>query len=101
METLKVLKRLEAISSLDSQTVLPVIIKAGEEYGELCAAVLKKQNCSNVSQSADDNDLEEAIDTIMCLLDYLLKSGYTFVQMNEMMNFKLTKWANKVTPTDL
>lgn len=101
MTNFTVLKRLEAISKLDSQTVLPVIIKAGEEFGELCAAVLKKQACSNASASSEDNDLEEGIDVIMCILDYLLKAGYSLAQMNTMMNIKLTKWANKIIPTDL
>ena len=90
------------LKNLSDTDIVPAgssLIKLGEEYGELCAAYLKRERELNASASAEDNLEEEIVDTIMCALDIAFKSQISVTKLNETMHIKLQKWANKIKNT--
>ena len=85
-----------SVSNMDGLTPTDALLKIGEEYGELCAAHLNKENKPNKSASSSPNVEEEAVDLLICVLDYLNKSGFSAYDINEMIDKKVPKWKAKV-----
>lgn len=83
-------------SSMDNLDSTAALIKLGEEYGELCSAHLNEADLANKSASSSPNTDEEAVDIILCAVDYLAKKGRTVEEINEIINVKSNKWFNKI-----
>ena len=89
--------KLEAISKKDVySSPEQAFAKITEEMGEFAAAFLVHTNSPNKSKTAEDNPLEEGVDTAMCIFDVLYKLGYTTEQINETLQTKLDKWDSKL-----
>lgn len=73
-----------------------VLIKTGEEFGELASAYLKNTESKIASRSAEDNILEEGADVLVCVLDLLFKSGFTHEEIGKELDFKTEIWSIKL-----
>jgi len=72
------------------------LMKLMEEVGELSAAHLNKLNLANKSASSSPNVLEEAVDVLICAVDYLFKEGADVYTINNMIAQKTQKWITKI-----
>ena len=80
----------------DELDTTAALLKIGEELGELNAAHINKLNLANKSASSSPNTLEEAVDVVLCALDYAFKDGSTIEQINQMIEKKVLKWELKI-----
>lgn len=84
------------ISKTDGLTTQAALMKLFEETGELASAHLCKHNVANKSRSSEPNTAEEAVDVLMCAIDYIVKDGVTDEQLNAMIEKKTAKWQRKM-----
>jgi hypothetical protein len=87
---------IERCSKSDGLDTTAALLKTGEELGELNAAHINKLNLANKSASSSPNTLEEAVDVVLCALDYAFKDGATIEQINQMIEKKVLKWELKI-----
>jgi len=85
------------------------ILKTQEELGELSQCILKLINSKNVSASKVNSDnkqtqreaLEEALDTLLCILDIInhlqQQSNLSDEEVQQILDKKITKWAKKLS----
>jgi phosphoribosyl-ATP pyrophosphohydrolase len=84
------------ISKADGLSTNDALVKLFEESGELASAHLCKHNVANKSRSSEPNTAEEAVDVLMCAMDYLIKDGVTEEELNAMLQRKIAKWERKM-----
>jgi len=91
----KIYKRIQSISHKDVADAKGLTLKSMEELGELVQALLWENGYKKTDKTAEqirDNQLEEACDVIICMLGALEKLGFTYEQIETMINKKCNKW---------
>tara|TARA_B100000745_G_scaffold297290_2_gene244018 strand:- start:5316 stop:5645 length:330 start_codon:yes stop_codon:yes gene_type:complete len=90
---------IETLSGLDVNQSIPMwarFVKLSEEVGEANAAYLCRQGVPNRSGSSDPNVEEEVVDAMINCLDILFRCGMTVPEIQNMLNRKCQKWADKM-----
>lgn len=91
----EIYKDIERINSLDPASGAERLCKLFEESGELAQAVNKKIGRKTFSESEDevkDLILEEAADTIQCVMSLILTWGITYDELVSKIETKNIKW---------
>lgn len=81
-----------------SKSLENVTIKLGEEFGEVCAEVLKLNGYKKSGQTYEEtqsNLREESVDLFITLIDWMNKLGMTKEELYKIFPTKLDKWKNK------
>ncbi len=79
----------------DLQTIENMLLKLGEEYGELCTDILKLKQYKVNNEKAEDveqNAKEEAIDILLMIINIMNKLGMDKKDIVDIAQEKLNKW---------
>lgn len=94
------LKHIITVNKKETKTAMEVMVKVGEEYGELSAEMLKyigkKGSKGLTKKQIKMNILEEGCDTIITLVSVLEKFGFNEKDISKMIIQKCAKWAENV-----
>lgn len=90
-----VIERLSKMSKHNDKPSYEIVIKIGEESGEVCKEYLAytKSNGCDYREGSDDKVREECIDTIMTAMSLFIRMGGDANEFNEKLSTKLDKWA--------
>ncbi|GAH12987.1 unnamed protein product [marine sediment metagenome] len=93
----KVYKRIKKVIHKDVGSPEILTLKAVEELGELAASLFHEIGYKQTNKPKKDireNQLEETVDVILCMLGVLEKKGFTYDQIIKQLNKKIGKWEN-------
>ena len=85
----------------EGKSLEQLIMKTGEEYGEMCQAFLSMTGApANKWRGKTQEDFfEEMIDLHLCNIAVMAKSGLTQAKYAELMRKKLKSWESKIDGT--
>ena len=95
----KEFKRIEKVAKKDVGSAQILALKAVEELGELAASLFHEIGYKQTNKSKKDirnNQLEEAVDVIICMFGVLKKKEFTWEEIKDQLNKKIDKWENVV-----
>jgi len=90
-------KKIKSLSDRDVADAEGLTLKAMEELGELVQALLHENGYKaneKTPEAIRENQLEEGCDVIICIMGVLVKKGFTYQQILDMLNKKTDKWEN-------
>ena len=95
------LKTIKELHTQERKSILELGLKLSEELGELSEAILTTENtpgCGYKSQTKNITKgriLEECVDIIIVTLCIVFKSGFSFIDISNMLKNKINKWTEK------
>jgi NTP pyrophosphatase (non-canonical NTP hydrolase) len=88
-------KRIEKVAHKDIGSPEILALKAVEELGELAASLFHEIGYKQTNKSKEairENQLEEAVDVMVCMLGVLKKKGFTYDEIKTQFGKKIGKW---------
>lgn len=82
----------------DLQTIENMLLKLGEEYGEICTDILKLKQYKVNDEKVEDveqNTREEAVDMLLMIINIMNKLGMDEKIIVKIAQEKLSKWDTK------
>lgn len=98
---------IETVAKISAQEKAPIIkkvAKLGEEYGEICAAVLAEDGYKYSTDSIGSiraNLREECIDLLIMNLDIMVDLGMSVDDINTIFIDKCQQWQDKISKKKL
>ena len=92
-------KRIEKVAHKDVGSAEILALKAVEELGELAASLFHEigyKQTNKPKKNIRENQLEEAVDVMICMLGILKKKGFTWKEIANQFDKKIDKWENVV-----
>lgn len=93
------LERIRFAAKLDEKSLTESTIKIGEELGELCQAVLIREQADGTSYRepvSDEKLAEEMADVIICVVALAEKYQIPDGQLDKWLNRKISKWLSVI-----
>jgi NTP pyrophosphatase (non-canonical NTP hydrolase) len=100
----KIWKRICEVNKIDNATPERLTLKAVEELGEYAETIHWETGYKKTSKSKKeikDDQLQEGVDVIICILASLDKQGNSYSDIKKMFDKKITKWAKKYEGTEV
>ncbi len=90
----ELLHKISQLSFNDRKTLSQKVLKAAEELGELAKAILPIDDAHSTTHRFADKKkaLEEVSDTMLCLLSVSYDLGFSYEDLEEMMEHKSKVW---------
>jgi hypothetical protein len=95
----EIYEKISEIAAKDSGSTEILALKAVEELGELVVSLFHEIGYKRTDKNEEDvrdNQLEEGVDVIVCMIAILAKKGFTYKQIKKKAIKKTDKWNNIV-----